>query len=188
MVWAVYVHANAFDPIFEKAGRDFGIEPSLLKRIATIESSLNPNAINRNKNGTVDIGLMQINTIHLKRLSKIGVTESLLHDPEVNIYVAALLLSSHIRKGGYNLETIGRYHSANPIYKHLWLKRLSMATIPKGKTNMSTASADDPRSRFVQQQLMHRTDEKIALGLDPKQAWWEAKAEVERMMGYDNTI
>lgn len=190
LAWVLTVNllASAFDPIFDRAGRDFGIDPSLLKRIATIESSLNPNALNRNKNGTVDIGLMQINTIHLKRLSKIGVTQALLYDPEVNIYVAALLLSSHIRKGGYNLETIGRYHSANPMHKRQWLKRLSMATIPNGKNEMNTASADDPRSRFVQQQLMRRTDEKIALGLDPKQAWREAKAEVERMMGYDNTI
>jgi hypothetical protein len=183
--------ASAFEPVFDRAGRDFGIDPTLLKRIATIESSMNPRALNLNKNGTYDLGLMQINTIHLKRLSKIGVTREALMDPEVNIYVGALLLSSHIRKKGYNLDAIGNYHSANPIHKTKWLKRLAMATLPKGADVVSDQRSnvhDDPRSRFAQLQLSKRTEEKIALGIDPKRAWREAKGEVDRLMGYSNQI
>jgi soluble lytic murein transglycosylase-like protein len=178
----------SYDPIFEKAGRDFGIESSLLKRIAMIESSLNPGAINQNKNGTVDIGLMQINSMHLKRLGKVGVTRQSLLDPEVNVYVAALLLSSHIRKRGYNLEAIGCYHSANPVFKNQWLRRLAMANVPKASASVSieASGVDDPRSRFVQQQLAHKTDTKIAQGMNPKAAWREARAEVDHLMGYRN--
>ncbi len=180
---------SRFEPIFQKAGHEFGIEPSLLARIATIESSMNPRAINQNKNGTVDIGLMQINSMHLKRLSSIGVTKQALLDPEVNIYVGALLLSSHIRKRGYNLSAIGCYHSANPVFKNQWLKRLAMAEIPTGDAVLQKGSpvietSGDSRSRFVQQQLSQRTDEKIAQGIPPKKAWREAKAEVDRLMGY----
>ncbi|MFH0709192.1 MAG: lytic transglycosylase domain-containing protein [Pseudomonadota bacterium] len=182
--------ATPYDSIFEKAGRDFGIESSLLKRIATIESSLNPRAINQNKNGTVDIGLMQINSMHIRGLSKIGVTREALFDPEVNVYVAALLLSSHIRKRGYNLQAIGCYHSANPVFKNQWLKRLAMVNVPQGtvKTSNTAQSAvyDDPRSRFAQQQLSTKTDQKIAQGLNPKLALREAKAEVDRLMGITN--
>ncbi len=182
--------ATPYDPIFEKAGRDFGIESSLLKRIATIESSLNPRAINQNKNGTVDIGLMQINSMHIRGLSKIGVTREALFDPEVNVYVAALLLSSHIRKRGYNLQAIGCYHSANPVFKNQWLKRLAMANVPQGtvKTSNTEQSAvyNDPRSRFAQQQLSSKTDQKIAQGMNPKLALREAKAEVDRLMGIAN--
>jgi hypothetical protein len=178
-----------FEAIFEKAGHDFGIEPSLLARIATIESNMNPRAINQNNNGTIDIGLMQINSIHLKRLSSIGVTKQALLDPEVNIYVGALLLSSHIRKRGYNLSAIGCYHSANPVFKNQWLKRLAMAEIPSNdvvlqKNSSESGVSGDPRSRFVQQQLTKRTDEKIAQGFPPKKAWREAKTEVDRLMGY----
>lgn len=178
----------SYDPIFEKAGRDFGIESSLLKRIAMIESSLNPSAINQNKNGTVDIGLMQINSMHLKRLGKVGVTRQSLLDPEVNVYVAALLLSSHIRKRGYNLEAIGCYHSANPVFKNQWLRRLAIANVPKASASVSIEAAgiDDPRSRFVQQQLAYKTDTKIAQGMNPKAAWREARAEVDHLMGYRN--
>ncbi|MDD4950737.1 lytic transglycosylase domain-containing protein, partial [Sulfuricurvum sp.] len=118
LLYGMLLWATSYDHLFAEAGRDFGIDPSLLKRIATIESSLDPNAINHNKNGTSDIGLMQINTIHLRRLSKVGVTRDSLLDPQVNIYVGALLLSSHIRKRGYNLDAIGCYHSANPVYKN----------------------------------------------------------------------
>ncbi len=179
---------TSYDPIFEKAGRDFGIESSLLKRIAMIESSLNPSAINQNKNGTVDIGLMQINSMHLKRLGKVGVTRQSLLDPEVNVYVAALLLSSHIRKRGYNLEAIGCYHSANPVFKNQWLRRLAIANVPKASASVSieASGVDDPRSRFVQQQLAHKTDTKIAQGMNPKAAWREARAEVDHLMGYRN--
>lgn len=177
--------ATPFDSYFEGAAHAFSLDSTLLKRIATIESSMNPRAINLNKNGTRDIGLMQINTIHLKRLSKIGITEKTLQDPEVNIYVGALLLSSHIRRQGYDLEAIGCYHSANPIYKNQWLARLSMAKLPNAK-NTIIAQNDDPRTRFVQQQLIKRTDEKIALGMSQKNALREAKSEVDRLMGYQH--
>lgn len=187
-VTVLSLFSTSYDPIFEKAGRDFGIESSLLKRIAMIESSLNPSAINQNKNGTVDIGLMQINSMHLKRLSKVGVTRQSLLDPEVNVYVAALLLSSHIRKRGYNLEAIGCYHSANPVFKNQWLRRLAIANVPKASASVSieASGVDDPRSRFVQQQLAYKTDTKIAQGMNPKAAWREARAEVDHLMGYRN--
>lgn len=175
--------ATQFDAYFEGAAHAFSLDATLLKRIATIESGLKPNAINLNKNGTRDIGLMQINTIHLKRLSKIGITEQTLRDPQVNIYVGALLLSSHIRRQGYNLEAIGCYHSANPLYKNQWLKRLAMANITNAK-DQAALQGEDPRTRFVQQQLKTRTQEKIALGMNPKNALHEAKSEVDRLMGY----
>lgn len=190
LLMVLSLFGTSYDSIFEKAGADFGIEPSLLKRIATIESSMNPRAINQNQNGTIDIGLMQINTIHLRRLSKIGITQESLKDPEVNIYVAALLLSSHIRKKGYNLDAIGCYHSANLIYKSQWLKRLAMAQIPSGKDTLSIdekpSVGDDPRSRFAQQQLSRRVDEKIAQGMNPKAALRAAQTEVDHLMGYSS--
>lgn len=181
--------ATPYDQIFERAGGDFGIDSILLKRIATIESSMNPRAINKNTNGTIDIGLMQINSMHLSRLSRIGVTKESLMDPEVNIYVAALLLSSHIRKRGYNLDAIGRYHSANPVHKAVWLKRLSLVNVPQGSIVSKVDNLgiqEDARSRFAQIQLSKRVDEKLAQGITPKMAWSQAKAEVDRLMGYSN--
>ena len=121
------VFANdKFDKYFVDAGEQYGVPPLLLKNIAKIESNLNPNAICINKNGTKDYGLMQINTIHLKRLNKqYGVTEQMLMEPKINIYAGAQLLSKIIHQHGFNFESIGRYHSNTEEFKKKWNGRLT---------------------------------------------------------------
>ncbi len=54
---------------FDDAGKKYGINPALLEGIARVESNLNPKAMNRNTNGTTDIGLMQINSWWLKSIN-----------------------------------------------------------------------------------------------------------------------
>ena len=54
---------------FENAGNTYGINPTLLESIARVESNMNPKAINKNTNGTSDIGLMQINSAWLRSMS-----------------------------------------------------------------------------------------------------------------------
>ncbi|PIV87852.1 MAG: hypothetical protein COW48_09240 [Hydrogenophilales bacterium CG17_big_fil_post_rev_8_21_14_2_50_63_12] len=46
---------------WKEAGTRYGVSPQLLYAIARTESGLNPQAIGRNRNGSRDIGLMQIN-------------------------------------------------------------------------------------------------------------------------------
>ncbi len=117
---------DKFDKYFVDAGEQYGVPPLLLKNIAKIESNLNPNAICINKNGTKDYGLMQINTIHLKRLNKqYGVTEQMLMEPKINIYAGAQLLSKIIHQHGFNFESIGRYHSNTEEFKKKWNGRLT---------------------------------------------------------------
>ncbi len=116
---------DRYDKYFVGAGEQYHIPPLLLKNIAKIESNLNPNAICINTNGTKDYGLMQINTIHLKRLHKqYGVTEEMLMQPKTNIYAGAQLLSSIIKKHGLTFESIGRYHSNTPEFKTKWNDKL----------------------------------------------------------------
>ena len=50
--------------IEEKIADTFPENPSIMLAIAKAESGLNPLATNKNKNGTRDTGLMQINSIH----------------------------------------------------------------------------------------------------------------------------
>lgn len=116
---------DKFDKYFVGAGEQYGIPPLLLKNIAKIESGFNPKAIGVNKNGTKDYGLMQINTIHLKRLhKKYGVTEQILMEPKTNIYAGAELLSKIIRQHGLNFDSIGRYHSNTEEFKAKWNGKL----------------------------------------------------------------
>ena len=51
-----------------EAGDRHSIEPELLYAIALVESGLNPGAVNHNNDGSRDVGLMQINSMHLPRL------------------------------------------------------------------------------------------------------------------------
>lgn len=99
---------------WDEAGRRYGINPHLLYAIAKTESSLNPSAINRNKNGSYDIGLMQINSRWLPTLLKYGITEKHLYAPCVSIEVGAWILAQNVQRLGSSWVAIGAYNSSDP--------------------------------------------------------------------------
>ena len=73
--------------------------PARLAAIATVESAGNPHARNVNANsGTVDAGLMQINSQHLRELARHGITESDLFEPCTSIQVGAWILARESEK------------------------------------------------------------------------------------------
>jgi soluble lytic murein transglycosylase-like protein len=101
---------------WEEAGREFSIAPELLYAIAEQESNLNPRAIGHNSNGSRDIGLMQVNTYHLPRLAKYGITEqSLLNDSCRALKVGAGILADFMRRYGYSWEAVGAYNAGTAI-------------------------------------------------------------------------
>lgn len=80
--------------------------------IAKTESGFNSNATNINKNGTKDIGLMQINSAHLGELSKYGITERMLYDnPCANVNIGAWILARSIAYHGNNWRAVGSYNT-----------------------------------------------------------------------------
>ena len=91
-----------------------GVNPYLLRAILVVESQLNPKAIKVNYNGTRDIGVAQINSIHLPVLQNHGIKESHLMDGCVNTYVGAWLLRKQISRYGLNWFGIAAYHSVTP--------------------------------------------------------------------------
>ena len=99
--------ANAF--CFSDAAKRYGVSEMLLKAIAKTESNFNPAATNTNTNGSIDYGLMQINSQHLKRLAKYNITEVDLMDPCVSVNVGAWILSEAIRTHGPNWRAVGAY-------------------------------------------------------------------------------
>ena len=91
-----------------------GVNPYLLRAILVVESQLNPKAINVNNNGTRDIGVAQINSIHLPVLQTHGIKENHLMDACVNTYVGAWLLRKQIARYGMNWFGVAAYHSVSP--------------------------------------------------------------------------
>ena len=97
---------------WEEVATRYDLEPELLQAIAAVESGYRAQAMNHtNRNGTRDIGLMQINSIHLPRLLKLGITEErLLTEPCLSVEVGASILADFIQRFGYNWTAVGSYN------------------------------------------------------------------------------
>ena len=93
----------------ERAAEWANVHPTLLRAIAWAESEGNPSALNWNKNGSYDIGLMQINSWWYPRgLASIW---PWLGNPCVNAAAGTWVLKQCVREYGYTWEAIGCYHA-----------------------------------------------------------------------------
>ncbi|AIY39646.1 Hpa2 protein [Collimonas arenae] len=120
-LWLQAVHAAA---CWQQAATRYGVNPDLLYAIAKTESSLNPRAINRNKDGTYDIGLMQINSRWFPQLEKYGVDREQLFDPCVSIQIGAWILAQNMRRLGNSWNAVGAYNSGNPVLRMKYAMRV----------------------------------------------------------------
>lgn len=93
------------------SSQKYGIHPHILWAIASNESRFQPAAIGKNTNGTVDIGLMQINSSWLPKLQKMNISRSDLFDPCTSIDVGAWILAHNIHQYGYTWTAIGAYNA-----------------------------------------------------------------------------
>lgn len=92
-----------------------GVPTDLLYAVAKVESGLNPKAVNRShiqRTGSIDIGLMQINSRHLPKLAKRGITESNLFEPCTNLDIGAGLLAELFARRGQSWDSVGAYNAA----------------------------------------------------------------------------
>ncbi|KQB57334.1 MULTISPECIES: lytic transglycosylase domain-containing protein [Acidovorax] len=98
-----------------------------LVAIAKTESNFNPAAVNRNRNGTTDHGLLQVNSVWLGTLAKFGITEPDLYDPCINAQVGAWILAQNIRQFGFTNEAIGSYNTGpngKPAAKLIYVQKV----------------------------------------------------------------
>ena len=104
----------AWADCIDMAATRHGVNSDLLRAIAYFESSLNPAAVHKNANGTVDIGLMQINSVHLPVLAKYGIDRAKLSGSCVSAEVGAALLQALTIRYGPTWRAVGEYHSHTP--------------------------------------------------------------------------
>ncbi len=91
-----------------------GVHPDILRAIGWHESRLRPGAFARNRNGSVDIGAFQINSIHLQQLARFGIDGPALQDGCVSAYVAAWHYRQQMNRHGNTWRAVGAYHSQTP--------------------------------------------------------------------------
>jgi hypothetical protein len=104
--------SSSFAFCFEEAGALYSINPQILRAIAKVESNFNPAAVNKNSNGSYDVGLMQINSTWAASIGK--ERWKLLGDACFNTKTGAWILAGCMNKYGYTWKAIGCYNSQTP--------------------------------------------------------------------------
>lgn len=124
MICSLSANAQKGDCIIE-AAQCFQINPLIIKAIIWQESKNKPHALNTNKNKTVDVGIMQINTVHFKPLKAMGIDEELLRENScANVFSGSWVLKKSIERYGYNWDGIGSYHSRTPVHHDKYVKKI----------------------------------------------------------------
>ncbi|PAV02437.1 hypothetical protein CBG25_10840 [Arsenophonus sp. ENCA] len=121
---------------FDKAGSYYHIDPDYLRAIAWQESNFNPKAKNKNKDGSFDLGVMQINSKTFNAIKNeypMLIENDLINHPCLNIHLGAMILTRNFASYGKNWLAVGmynagmkntntsiknRYHYANKIYQY----------------------------------------------------------------------
>lgn len=116
----------------DEAARHHQVHAAVLRAIGWHESRLRPEALNRNRNGSVDIGAFQINSVHLPLLSRHGIAARQLHDGCTAAYVAAWHYRRQIERWGDSWDAVGAYHSDTPALRRGYANRIAAVLVGWG--------------------------------------------------------
>jgi soluble lytic murein transglycosylase-like protein len=108
------------------ASKRYQVNPLVIKAITVVEGG-KIGMFSKNTNGTYDIGIMQINSIHLPEISKnfpkIGAYE-LAYNPCVNIAIGSWILKKRLSETNDFWTGVGNYHSKTPSKRKTYLKKI----------------------------------------------------------------
>ena len=145
LIFFISMPTITFGFCFDDAGRRYGINPALLRSIARTESNLDPSAVNKNANGTFDLGLMQINSQWLQKLNTSE--KELLDDACFNVETGARILRECIDRYGYTWEAVGCYNAYSKVKRvnYAWkvfnrIKREATSSEPKHAGTLASSS------------------------------------------------
>ncbi|WP_144106812.1 lytic transglycosylase domain-containing protein [Paraburkholderia sp. BCC1886] len=139
-VTLAFISLSAHADCFDHAATAEGVSARLLRAIAHVESNSNPRAIRHNRNGSIDIGIMQINTVHMPELNKRGIHRRDLLNSCKNIYTAAWLLRRNLNAHQSLWTAVGNYHSATPKFHREYL-HLVWAELTRERAHQAYAAA-----------------------------------------------
>jgi soluble lytic murein transglycosylase-like protein len=114
------------------AAQRHGVNPHILRAILQVESGMRPHVVSRNRNGSIDVGMAQINSIHFRELAQWGITPDRLLDPCVATHVAAWHLKRVMLRHGNTWFGVAAYHSATPIHNQRYQALLRQELVRTG--------------------------------------------------------
>jgi len=109
---------------WDEAAARYQVNSALLYAIAQTESGLDPLAIGRNRDGSRDIGLMQINSAWLPTLATYGISERDLFHPCTSIHVGAWVLARNFHQLGYTWDAVGAYNAVSPGLRRAYAEKV----------------------------------------------------------------
>ncbi|HEY3591069.1 MAG TPA: lytic transglycosylase domain-containing protein [Buttiauxella sp.] len=113
---------------FKLASEEFQIDWRIIYAIATVESNMNATAVNFNRNSSIDIGVMQINSIHQNELASEGISMNELLEPCKNVIAGTWLLKKSINNAAGDVwKGVGYYHSATPEFHNRYIRKVRQA-------------------------------------------------------------
>ncbi len=112
------------DACIHQAARRYQVDERLIQAIIQVESSGNPSALNRNTNGSQDIGLMQINSSWLPVLGRYGIQQHHLYDPCTNVHVGAWVLAGNIARYGATWMAVGAYNARSHVKRKAYVAKV----------------------------------------------------------------
>ena len=98
------------------AAQRYGVNPQILRAILQVESAMKPDVVQRNANGSIDVGMAQINSVHFPELKQWGITPQKLLDPCMATHVAAWHLKRGLLRHGNTWFGVAAYHSVTPAH------------------------------------------------------------------------
>ncbi len=122
----------ASDQCLLSAAQRHGVNPHILRAILQVESGMRPHVVNRNRNGSMDVGMAQINSIHFRELAQWGITPERLLDPCVATHVAAWHLKRGMLHHGNTWFGVAAYHSTTPVHNQRYQTLLRQELVRTG--------------------------------------------------------
>lgn len=122
------IELSAWRICAREASQTYGVPLIVLTLLYDMEGGrLGAETPNRNKDGDItsyDIGPMQINSQHLRKLEGYGISRKMLRESMcVNVHVAAWLIRDLMARHPRIVDAVAYYHSPTPYFQAIYLKR-----------------------------------------------------------------
>jgi len=96
------------------AAAHYNAHPDIIRAVLRTERG-KVGQIRKNKDGSFDMGPMQVNSVHLPELAPFGINQEMLTNNEcLNIHIGTYYLQKHIITAPHFWNGVGRYHSKTP--------------------------------------------------------------------------
>ena len=122
--WPVFANTADMHECIDQAAQRYRVDARLIRAIIQVESSGNPSALNRNTNGSEDIGLMQINSSWLPVLGRHGIKRHHLYDPCTNVHIGAWVLAGNIVRYGPTWRAVGAYNARSHMKRKSYVAKV----------------------------------------------------------------